>query len=536
MLKTEVDGEKRVHVSLQAFVDPEIKDAKCLGFISNFYGNPKYSETCATAPYGNYLFLNGTQDVECDASKNPQVWWLLPASSGALGEFELQSANKPGECARTLAVENCNYQPVLIQDQNPTTKTQRKTWKLTRRYAATFPSPPPPPVPVPAPQNPVYPQEIAGPVIAAPSSTSSGYVTVTVKSPGGGSGCSVTSLVFTSSSPAIGSSVDTVTSGAGETSVSVPTLISGYNMIYATGVCSDGSTTERSNGLTVFYQVDAPVATPEQLVQANLYGSNYGIQLGSIPSRTFTKLPIVNGSYNAFSTAYISKVTMSGVAAARLIIASRRRRNLLTPPPPVEICSDITASTPVFEEFVGNSVLSGPRDISLSGSALAAVEYNGTFMYFADTTSTSFTSDTSYDFVGVALSGSAILATENGYTIQYASNAASPSWQQVSTTGMDWSCGGNIALSGTMAAAIDTNGHLWYTTDITNPSWTEVIRPACRTFNDLSLTGKQIACTDTSTSDSIDNVWYAPDITAITNSSDWANIEGALRSIAISTP
>jgi len=149
----DIDDQNRVHVSLQAFIDPEVEDAKCTGFISNFYGSTGYDGTCATPPYGTYTFLNGTQDLECDASKNPQVWWVLPASSGAEGEFELQSANKPGQCTGTLAVKDCDYQPVLIQDEEPTptTSIKRKTWKLTRRYDATYPSPPPSPSPSPSP-------------------------------------------------------------------------------------------------------------------------------------------------------------------------------------------------------------------------------------------------------------------------------------------------------------------------------------------------------------------------------------------------
>ena len=539
VLKKEINGQKRIHVSLQAYVDPKVDDAKCLGFMSNFYDNPGFSGTCFIPPYGNGLFLNGTQDTGCEASTNPQVWWVLPASSGAEGEFELQAANKPDTCTRTLAVEDCGYQAVMIQDpeRNPTVTRKYKTWKLTRRYDATRSPPPPNPVPVPSPP-PVVPEKIPAPIISGPSSTSSGYATVIVDSPGGSSACSVESLVLSSySAGSPGNVAGTAQISATQSSASVPVSV-GYNSIYATGICAGGQTTERSNGLTVFYQPGVvPVPVPIPIIEANLFGTNSGI-FNIANATTYTKLPIASGTYKSLATPLIEKVSMSGKVAAQLVqIAGRRRRMLLSVlPPQVEICSDITASTPVFIGMNGTELILGFNEISLSGTSLSAIS-NNTLYYYPSISSPSYTTDTSNTFEKVSMSGSAVLTQVSTTDLQYAPNIASPSWQQITTTGMDWSCGGEIALSGKMAAAIDTNNILYYKADITSSdAWIAVPMPTNILFQELSLTGKQIACTDTSSSQSGDNVWYAKDITAITGSSDWTNVGGALRSIAISTP
>ena len=256
VLKNEKDGQQRIHISLQAFVDPKLENPKCLGFVSNFYENPEYIGTCVIPPHGNHLFLNDTQDLGCDGSSNPQVWWVLPAASGAEGEFELQSANKPDMCARTLAVEDCGYQSVLVEDTSTGTR-EHKAWKLTRRYDAMYP--PPPPSPPPPPPPPTMPQEIPGPVISGPSSTSNGYAKIVVESPGGNSACSVVSIVISSS--AVGSAENDATLvQIGVTQSFVPVPVSrGYNFIHATGLCSGGETTERSNELTTFSQPANPI-------------------------------------------------------------------------------------------------------------------------------------------------------------------------------------------------------------------------------------------------------------------------------------
>ena len=114
-------------VSLQAFVHPdEEEEARCLGFVSHFYGSPGVRGTCAKAPYGTGVFLNSTQDASPGSS---QAWTMRQVGEGA---FELVASSKPVTCLRFLAVAGCQAQPSLV-----TSATDSKTytsWRLIKRY------------------------------------------------------------------------------------------------------------------------------------------------------------------------------------------------------------------------------------------------------------------------------------------------------------------------------------------------------------------------------------------------------------------
>ncbi|KAI8101852.1 hypothetical protein M9434_006916 [Picochlorum sp. BPE23] len=259
---------ENVTVSLQAFVHPDVEnDAKCLGYVSSFYGNPEYKGTCVIPPYGDGLFLNSTSS---DADISSQTWTVVESDAGV---FRLVASNKPSACLRYLGLQNCGPSAVLIGETSTFLEDSSiyTTWKFFRRYdlvplvsppppprAPSPPLPPPPsPLPSPPPSSP-SPAAIPGPVISAPSSTSFGYVDVVVKSTGGSSRCSVTSIVITSTGSSLGSVPTTVEvsasrPGLSTVGITVPLKVPGYNSIYAVGKCNSGGTTERSNGLSVFY-------------------------------------------------------------------------------------------------------------------------------------------------------------------------------------------------------------------------------------------------------------------------------------------
>lgn len=244
------DTEDTASISIQAFASPDVDGkAKCLGFVSNFYGLSEYPWTCALSKYSGALFLNGTKDTS--NRSNPQKWTVIPHSTEE-GAFELVASNKPRACLRVLAVEGCESQPTLIE-QDSMNVSYTTSWKFVKRYELLpppppHPSPPPPPSPLGA---------TAGPVISGPSSTLDGYIRVLVKSLGGGNQCPVTSILLTWT----GSSIDSKTIEK-EVPASTPGLDTqgvligfenlGYHAIYAYGKCSGGDLTERSNGLSVF--------------------------------------------------------------------------------------------------------------------------------------------------------------------------------------------------------------------------------------------------------------------------------------------
>ena len=268
---TNNSASKKV-VSLQAFIHPDVQDeARCLGYVSTFYDNPKYQWTCSVPPYGDGLFLNGTKS-EGIANGNSQLWSVQPAEKQ--GEFVLIAANKPSVCARALAANDCDALTTLVEypvtgSAGPRAYT---SWRLIKRYdiSPTDPSPTPTPtpspvVPTPLPVNPAF---IPGPTIAAPSSTSSGSVRVTVKDVGGNERCSVRSITVTHSGNTVGSvskteTVDVSTPGLATEGILLNLQVNGFNSIYAIGTCSGGSeTTEMSNQLSVFNSVSGSM-TPE---------------------------------------------------------------------------------------------------------------------------------------------------------------------------------------------------------------------------------------------------------------------------------
>eukprot|EP00889_Picochlorum_renovo_P006070 jgi/Picre1/33100/NNA_008426.t1 len=192
--------------------------------------------------------------------------------------FELTASNKPDVCQRLLAVEDCQNQPALIFEDSTfdiTASIKHRYWKLFKRYDVVPISSPPPPSPSPPspsppspstlssppslpPPSPPPPASIPGPVISAPSSTKSGYVNVRVNQLGGNDRCSVTTIVITVTPSSVGSTAQTFEISASTPNlsfegVSVQLAQVGYSSIYASGICSSGETTERSNGVSVFF-------------------------------------------------------------------------------------------------------------------------------------------------------------------------------------------------------------------------------------------------------------------------------------------
>ncbi|KAI8109752.1 hypothetical protein M9434_001031 [Picochlorum sp. BPE23] len=267
LVRVEEDKDTSKEISLQAFIHPGFeKKARCLGFLSTFYNSREYKGTCVIPPYGNRLFLNASDD---QSRKSSQMWTIRSASSGE-GVFELSASNKPDVCRRVLAVEGCQSQPALIFEESTsyiTTSIKHRTWKIVKRYDVVPKSSPPPPPSTPSPPpsppqedlvSPPPPAPVPGPVISAPSSTSLGYVNVRINQLGGNNRCSVRNIVITVTASSIGSTAQTLEVSASwpnlnSAGVAVPLQQTGYNSIYATGTCSSGESTERSNGLSVFY-------------------------------------------------------------------------------------------------------------------------------------------------------------------------------------------------------------------------------------------------------------------------------------------
>ena len=277
MVTVKNKGDDRVDVSLQSFVHPALEDqGKCLGYVSNYYGNPKAKGSCVIPPYGNGLFLDGTENTASKVSNNPQV---LSMKAAGEGEFEITAANKPGECARALAVEDCDGHAVLVEDPVEYFADTQKytTWILTKRYdvvvsgasqeaieevieetpQAMAPSPrtPPPPAPIPGPR--------IEPSIYGQTIVTSGLIEVSVKSTGGNTACSVESITFTAVNTATGESASTPAYNVAnlqQLPATVP-LTGGYLYeVYAVGTCSNGGVTEKSNVLSI--TSSSPAASP----------------------------------------------------------------------------------------------------------------------------------------------------------------------------------------------------------------------------------------------------------------------------------
>ena len=111
-VRVEERGNEKL-ISLQAFIPPDSEyEARCLGFVSSFYGNKKYKGTCVIPPYGNSLYLDGTYE---NSTKAPSQKWVLKAHTASKDSFELVASNKPDVCLRVLAVEDCGKMPVLVE-------------------------------------------------------------------------------------------------------------------------------------------------------------------------------------------------------------------------------------------------------------------------------------------------------------------------------------------------------------------------------------------------------------------------------------
>jgi hypothetical protein len=268
MVTVHKTDDDRVDVSLQAFMHPSLEDqGKCLGYVSNYYGDAQYKGSCVVPPYGNGLFLSGKEDAGNKASNSPQVM-SIKAAAAAEGDFVITAANKPDECARALAVEDCNNRAVLVEDPVKYFTDSKKytTWVLTKRYdvvaSGTLPpaQPSAPPAVAPSPSTPNTPStpalSIPGPVISAPNTTSLGYVDVLVQSIGGGGGtarCFVTTIVITVANTASAPATYEIPSSRPNLSslgVAIPVQV-GENSISAVGMCKNGESTERSQVLSI---------------------------------------------------------------------------------------------------------------------------------------------------------------------------------------------------------------------------------------------------------------------------------------------
>ena len=272
LIRVQNKDEDRVDVTLQAFMHPALEDqGKCLGYVSNYYGNPEYRGSCVIPPYGNGLFINGTEDTGNDVPINPQVLSITTAPSGsaAEGAFELTAANKPDVCMRALAVEDCDLQAALVEDPAEyfVESKQYKTWILTKRYDVVPKTSPPPPLspPPPSPTSPPPPASspppasIPGPRIEpyvyGQTVVTWGYVEISVKSFGGNAACSVESITFTAVNKATAASASTAAYSVDNLQrlplATVPLAAWNEYEVYAVGTCSSGESTERSNGLSV---------------------------------------------------------------------------------------------------------------------------------------------------------------------------------------------------------------------------------------------------------------------------------------------
>ncbi len=283
LIRVQNKDEDRVDVTLQAFMHPALEDqGKCLGYVSNYYGNPEYRGSCVIPPYGNGLFLNGTEDTGNDVPINPQVLSITTAPSGsaAEGAFELTAANKPDVCMRALAVEDCDLQAALVEDPAEyfVESKQYKTWILTKRYDVVPKTSPPPPLspPPPSPTSPPPPASspppasIPGPRIEpyvyGQTVVTWGYVEISVKSFGGNAACSVESITFTAVNKATAASASTAAYSVDNLQrlplATVPLAAWNEYEVYAVGTCSSGESTERSNGLSVLSSYDSGGTAP----------------------------------------------------------------------------------------------------------------------------------------------------------------------------------------------------------------------------------------------------------------------------------
>lgn len=541
MITVDNKDDARVDVSLQAFMHPALEDeAKCLGFLSNYYGNTKYKGTCMIKPFGSALFLNATnEDGDQKVSSNPQAWSVSNAAESN-GVFEIKAANKPDGCMKTLAVEDCNTYPTLVEDPVKYFMDSKKykTWKLTRRYdlvpmaSPPPPSPPPPspPVPSPPPPMPIY-----APIISGPSSTSVGYVDVRVSSFGGNNACSVVSIVFSySASNTITQTLEVGASQSLQTvGVAIPTPYLGYNSIYVVGLCSNGQTTERSNGLSVYYAGSVTPNSPPPPPARPVYrvvGVNSAGTLWYNPDIDAPTPPWNPSLGSGFRT---DACALSGQNAAAILVSGNV----------VYSTDNIAAVKATTQSLVTTNVAATSVDIGaskqgvyLSTSSPPSTDYAPDIVLSTVPAPTQTISSANY--LQVSLSGTSVLG-RTASALHYVSDISTgtPAWSSVTlptgfTSNIKW-----ISLSGTSAIFVeDGSQNIYYTSDVTagTVSWTQVSpMPSDSDFGtntiiSASLAGNQIIFTVTTASN---NIFVASDVTNPT----WSHPAGQLDCVAIST-
>lgn len=279
-----------VSVSIQAFVHPNVEEeALCLGYMSTFYGMQGYTLTCDAQPYGTGVFLDGSKATGM-GTEYPQTWVVRRSGDGG---FEIAAASKPDGCARVLATANCSRQLLLLLTEDSSAE-YFKSWKFIKRYDIIPPSPPPPP-PSPPPVAPLGP--VPGPIIAAASSTTSGFVNVAVTKFPQDNRCSASSVVFEYASVTIGAIKETVEVPASlTTSTVIPMNRPGYHTIYAFVKCSSGEVSEQSNGLTVFSEIPDTRPCKETLSPTSDWAIGCGTESCTGICNLFSRVCNVNGA------------------------------------------------------------------------------------------------------------------------------------------------------------------------------------------------------------------------------------------------
>ena len=232
-------------------------------------------------------------------------------------------------------------------------------------------------------------------------------------------------------------------------------------------------------------------------------------------------------------------VSLSGNTGAILGITPGKRRSLMSTGV-VQISEDMSAQSPAYNITIDTTGLN-VVDISVSGNALAGVDFNGSLFYTPNYSTGNFSEVTEGNFSKVALSDPAVLLYDDTeFSLYYTSDIgdSSENITAVNATGMDLSSADVfISLSGLGAAVTDSNRTLYYTSDITAPVWTPIpFPPSISELNEVSLAGKQLVAVDSSTDPNGNNVWYVEDITAVVDENSWTNVGGALRSVSISEP
>lgn len=603
-----VDEDDKKRFSFQAFIEPKLADeAKCLGFMSTFYGNPDYKATCAIPPHGTSLFLNVTQDA---SASSPQWWNIREVASASGGSnFELLAATKPSVCPRLLTVQDCSALPTLVFDDPlafPSGIATYTQWKFTKRYDITYssppppppspppPSPPPPPPSPPPPSPPPPPLPIPGPVISAPSETSFGYVLVRVTDVGGKGRCSVSSIVFTSTGSPVGSiplstEVSASNPSLASTGVAVSLGTYGYNSIYAVGKCSSGGTTERSNGLTVFYfQQNTPAPPPPVYFTLGVnnndelfYNTDINAQTPDISINLWNK---VDGSYRRGPGA----CSLAGEYGAAILEQITRAM----PTNEIKISSNMREASPIWNTISITSLDGVIVSIAIgtNGQGAVALSNLGRRRKLLQTTGdVYFTSNiaaqtptfgnripppSSSNGVRIWLSGNSLLGVACslarngcGFTLHYIADAStgSPAWSAGINLPTNDIADMTASLSGksaviaivrvlvrdmTVHQSVDLSQRsanwtqralgikeMYYTTDITQSpvSWDQVTSmPTNDQYTDassivsVSLSGKQVILTaDTGLAN---NIYLAPDITKPV----WSHPYGSLDCVSMS--